>query len=97
MILPSHPIIKWVFGPVGTFVLGGVWWTMKKIFSGIKTEWVKLRDGIDRIEKIQTVQAANCLTTIQANGARTNEILEKMELQSAELTGFLKGILNKNG
>lgn len=95
MIAP-HIFIKYVFGPVGTAVAGGIWWAMKKFIGSIKTEWAKILDGLDRIEKVQGVQAANCLTTIQANGIRTNEILEKMELQSAELTGFLKGILNKN-
>ena len=95
MIAP-HILVKWALGPVGTAVFGFIWWGIKNMFSKMKTEWTKVLDGLERIEKVQGVQAANCLTTIQANGARTNEILEKMELQSAELTGFLKGILNKN-
>jgi hypothetical protein len=95
-VITEHMIVKWAFGPVGTAVLGGLWWIMKKIFGNLKAEWTKVIDGLERIEKVQGVQAENHLKTIETNTAMTNTILEKMELQSAELTGFLKGILNKD-
>jgi hypothetical protein len=88
--------VKWALGPAGTAVFGFIWWGVKVMFSRVKTEWTKVLDGLERIEKVQGVQAENHLHAIEISTAKTNDILEKMELQSAELTGFLKGILNKN-
>jgi hypothetical protein len=95
-MITEHIIIKWALGPVGTAVFGAIWWGVKAMFSRVKTEWTKVLDGLERIEKVQGVQAENHLRTIETNTAMTNTILEKMELQSAELTGFLKGILSKD-
>jgi hypothetical protein len=92
----THSFIKWALGPVGTAVFGAIWWGMKKFIDSLKTEWGNVTSRLARIEQVQGVQTENHLKTIETNTAKTNEILEKMELQSAELTGFLKGILNKN-
>jgi len=94
MVAP-HSIVKWALGPVGTAVLGFIWWGIKAMFTKLKNEWTAVTSRLERIESVQGVQAENHLKTIEVNTGHTNEILEKMELSQAELTGYLKGILNK--
>ena len=96
MILPSHPIIKWVFGPVGTAVLGATWWLMKKFIGVLKSEWSKVKDGLDRIEKIQTLQAENHLRTIETNTATAVQVLEKIHDSQLEMSGYMKAMHDKS-
>ena len=95
MIAP-HIFVKWALGPVGTAAFGILGWGIKKMFASLKNEWTTITARLERIESVQGVQAENHLKTIENNTSRTNEILEKMELQSAELTGYLKGIFNRS-
>jgi hypothetical protein len=67
-----------------------MFWLGKKAKRGIEE---KILEPIARIEKIQTVQAENHLQTIQANTAKTVEVLEKMVVAQAETNGFLRGIV----
>jgi hypothetical protein len=94
-MITEHIFVKWALGPVGTFVFGAIWWGVKNVFAKLKTEWGKAVEVLNRLEKVQTIQVENCLSTIQKNGSATNDLLAQIHLEQAEMNGFLKGILGK--
>ena len=68
---------------------------VKKTVAAIKAEWQVVSNRLERIEDVQGVQAENHLTTIQANTSKTNEILQALQVDLAEQTGYLKAIAEK--
>jgi hypothetical protein len=60
----------------------------KLVWGGVKQDRQLLRD----IHTEMTLQRTNCLTTIQTQGERQVEILEKIDTRMAEQTGYLKGL-----
>lgn len=76
-----------------TGLLSILGWFFKNLYNDIKEEWSDTKKRLITIETTTCVQAENHLNTIQANTAKTNELLEKISENQAEMNGFLKGRL----
>ena len=74
------PVTPITFGVVVSALLYLVRSIMKKAIAAVKAEWTKVTDRLERIENVQGVQAENHLTTIQTNTAKTNEILQAVQI-----------------
>ena len=70
---------------------GLVTWIGKLIWNFFQNEWIEVKEKLTAIEATTRVQAENHLETIQHQGAKTNELLEKVVENQIELNGWLKG------
>ena len=74
-------------------VLSGLGWLGKYFVGVIANEWRDAKKTLTAIHETAQNQAQNHLEHIQANTAKTNEVLEKMATGQAEMNGWLKGRL----
>jgi hypothetical protein len=87
--------VIWAFGP-GTGFLTAIWWLANKlVVTPVKDAWQEAATRLKHIEEVANVATENHLTTIEANGKKTNEILEAMHLSQAEMSGYIKASLDK--
>ena len=88
--------LSWILGP-GAGILGAISWAANKFFiSPLQQAWKSATDTLDRIEKVQGVQAENHLLTIENNTTRTNELLQAIHDGQLEMSGFLRGMSGKS-
>jgi hypothetical protein len=89
---------KLVVSLLVTAVGGALVWPFKAIKSAVKAA----TDRLTAVEHELVTQRVNCLTTIQNNTEKTNDILERVattldntHITQIEMSGFLKGMKNK--
>ena len=72
-------------------------------FHKVKKEWDSLKDSIASAQKELVHQRTNCLATLQDQGAKQIEVLEKcantlesIHLSQAEMSGYIKASVDKS-
>jgi len=87
--------VLWAFGP-GAGVLGAIWWLGNRlVVSPIKDAYTETTARLKNIEEVAVVANTNHLSTIEASGKKTVEILEQMHLTQMEMSGYIKASLDK--
>lgn len=90
MISPA-PELHYLPHAIVTALIAGVGWLGKYFGSQLVKEWRDAKEKLIAIEATTRVQAENHLHTIEANTAKTNELLTKVVDGQIEMNGWLKG------
>jgi hypothetical protein len=85
-------VFKAVVGIILTGLLGVIMWPFRRA----RKEWVALKDDISATHKELVQQRTNCLSTLQQQGEKQVELLEKtvevlngVRIELATQTGYL--------
>jgi hypothetical protein len=87
--ISSVAVLRYLLGLACTALLTIAGIVVKQLLQDRKDE----RQWRANVSRELTLQRTNCLTTLQEQGEKQIELLEKLVVGQAEQTGFMKGKL----
>lgn len=84
-------LTKWFIGFICTAIAGALLFPVRYFARAVKAEWTKTSGTMDYLRTQMQVVTTNHLHHIQENTGETVNILRQMQIDNAELIGYLKG------